>query len=157
MESVKRSIAPCSQVFFMSCKNFALFFLIVSCYGQRTENIMFRIKGNNLSVAYQRNGNGPVLVLLHGFIVDSRSWEPQIKQLCEHFTVIAWDPPGTGQSEDPPDRFTISDWADCLAILLDSCGFNQAHIVGLSWGGILAQEFYHRHASRVSSLLLADT
>jgi pimeloyl-ACP methyl ester carboxylesterase len=115
------------------------------------------MKGNNLSVAYQRCGDGPVLVLLHGFIIDSRSWEPQIKQLSEHFTVIAWDAPGTGQSDDPPDVFTISDWADCLAQLLDSCGIDKGHILGLSWGGILAQEFYHRHPGRVSSLILADT
>ncbi len=141
----------------MVCKIFALLFLIVNCYAQTTENIMLRIRGNNLSVAYQRSGNGPVLVLLHGFIVDSRSWEPQIKRLSEHFTVIAWDAPGTGQSDDPLDGFTISDWADCLAQLLDSCGIDKGHILGLSWGGILAQEFYHRHPGRVSSLVLADT
>jgi len=141
----------------MVCKISALLFLIVNCYGQTTENIMLRIKGNNLSVAYQRYGNGPVLVLLHGFIVDSRSWEPQIQQLSKHFTIIAWDAPGTGQSDDPPGVFTIGDWADCLAQLLDSCGIGQGHILGLSWGGILAQEFYHRYPSRVSALLLADT
>ena len=141
----------------MFCKISTLLFLITNFYGQTTDNVMLRIKGNNLSVAYERRGNGPVLILLHGFIVDSRSWEPQIQQLSEHFTVIAWDAPGTGQSDDPPDGFTISDWADCLAQLLDSCGIDKGHILGLSWGGILAQEFYHRHPGRVSSLVLADT
>jgi pimeloyl-ACP methyl ester carboxylesterase len=80
-----------------------------------------------------------------------------MQQLSKDFTVIAWDAPGTGQSDDPPDGFTISDWDDCLAQLLDSCGIDKGHILGLSWGGILAQEFYHRHPSRVSSLVLADT
>ncbi len=142
---------------FMFCKICTLLFLITNCYGQTTHNVMLRIKGNNLSVAYERQGKGPVLVLLHGFIVDSRSWEPQIQELSRHFTIIAWDPPGTGHSDNPPDGFTISDWADCLAQLLDAAGIDKGHIVGLSWGGILAQEFYHRHPSRVSSLILADT
>jgi pimeloyl-ACP methyl ester carboxylesterase len=141
----------------MTCNFIVLLFLIFNCTAQNTVNIMLRIKEKNLSVAYQRTGNGPALVLLHGFIVDSRSWELQIKSLSKYFTIIAWDAPGTGQSDDPPDIFTISDWADVLSRLLDSCGIEKAHILGLSWGGILAQEFYHRHADRVSSLVLADT
>jgi len=44
-----------------------------------------------------------------------------------------------------------------LAGLLDACGVQQAHVLGLSWGGLLAQEFYRRHAERVLSLVLADT
>lgn len=155
--SANRSITPRSRQLFRGCNIIALFFLIFNCYAQKTENIMLRIKENNLSVAYQRTGNGPVLVLLHGFIVDSRSWEPQIKSLSEYFTVIAWDAPGTGQSDDPPETFTISDWADVLSRLLDSLRIEKAHILGLSWGGILAQQFYHSHADRVSSLVLADT
>lgn len=55
------------------------------------------------------------------------------------------------------EGFGLSDWADCLAGLLDSTGIERAHILGLSWGGILAQEFYHRHPRRVLSLVLADT
>jgi pimeloyl-ACP methyl ester carboxylesterase len=71
--------------------------------------------------------------------------------------MIAWDAPGTGLSSDPQGAFTMSDWADCLAKLLDSVGVKRAHILGLSWGGILAQVFYQRHSRRVISLVLADT
>ncbi len=98
-----------------------------------------------------------MLVLLHGFLLDSRMWRPQLDSLPADFTVIAWDAPGAGESADPPDGFTFADWADSLAGLLDIAGVNAAHIVGLSWGGILAQEFYRRHPARVQSLLLADT
>jgi pimeloyl-ACP methyl ester carboxylesterase len=109
------------------------------------------------SVAYERTGDGPALVLLHGFTHDSRVWRPQLESLPDQFTVVAWDAPGAGQSPDPADPFEIGDWADCLAGLLDVTGHERAHIVGLSWGGILAQEFYRRHAARVRSLVLADT
>jgi pimeloyl-ACP methyl ester carboxylesterase len=112
---------------------------------------------NGLSIAYQKAGTGPALVLLHGFTQDSRVWKTQIEDLSKYFTVIAWDAPGAGLSADPPDAFNITNWADCLAGLLDSAGIKQAHILGLSWGGLLAQEFYHRYPARVLSLILADT
>lgn len=112
---------------------------------------------NGLSVAYARTGAGPALVLLHGFSHDSRVWRPQLEGLSDQFTVIAWDAPGAGQSPDPPATFGIRDWADCLAGLLDVAGVQQAHVLGCSWGGLLAQEFYRGHAPRVRSLILADT
>jgi len=118
---------------------------------------MLRAEVNGLSIAYERTGGGPVLVLLHGFLFDSRAWRPQLEGLANDFTVIAWDAPGAGQSPDPPETFAIGDWTDCLAGLLDAAGVRQAHILGLSWGGLLAQEFYRRRPRRVRSLVLADT
>ncbi len=118
---------------------------------------MRRAEINGLSVAYERAGDGPALVLLHGFSHDSRVWRPQLESLVSQFTVIAWDAPGAGQSSDPPESFGIGDWADCLARLLDSAGVQLAHILGLSWGGLLAQEFYRRYSARVRTLILADT
>lgn len=112
---------------------------------------------NGLSIAYEQTGDGPALVLLHGFTQDSRVWRPQLESLSAQFTVIAWDAPGAGQSPDPPETFQLTDWADCLAGLLDAAGIQRAHILVLSWGGILAQEFYRRHSARVLSLVLADT
>jgi pimeloyl-ACP methyl ester carboxylesterase len=110
-----------------------------------------------LSIAYAKRGSGPALVLLHGFTQDSRVWRPQLEALSQHFTVIAWDAPGAGQSSDPPESFTIGDWADSLAGVLDAERIDRAHVLGLSWGGLLAQEFYRRHPNRVQSLLLVDT
>ena len=118
---------------------------------------MLLVEVGGLSVAYERAGDGPALVLLHGFTHDSRAWRPQLEGLADQFTVIAWDAPGAGQSPDPPERFGIGDWADCLAGFLDAVGVQRAHILGLSWGGLLAQEFYRRHAAWVRSLVLADT
>jgi pimeloyl-ACP methyl ester carboxylesterase len=51
----------------------------------------------------------------------------------------------------------LGDWADCLAGLLDVVGVQRAHILGLSFGGVIAQEFYRRYSARVLSLVLADT
>jgi pimeloyl-ACP methyl ester carboxylesterase len=116
-----------------------------------------RTDANGLSVAYERTGYGPALVLLHGFTHDARVWRHQLDGLADAFTVIAWDAPGAGQSPDPPESFEIGDWAECLAGFLDAMGIQRAHILGLSWGGLLAQEFYRRDTARVRSLVLADT
>jgi pimeloyl-ACP methyl ester carboxylesterase len=118
---------------------------------------MLHAEVKGLSVAYRRAGHGPTVVLLHGFTQDSRVWRQQLEGLADRFTLIAWDAPGAGQSSDPPAGFTIGDWADVLAGLLDAAGVPHAHVLGLSWGGLLAQEFYRKYASRVSTLILVDT
>jgi pimeloyl-ACP methyl ester carboxylesterase len=96
-------------------------------------------------------------VLLHGFIVDSRTWRRQIEDLSRDFDVIAWDAPGCGQSSDPGEDFSMGQFADCLAGLLERLGVTAAHMIGLSWGGTMALEFYRRHWDGVLSLVLADT
>jgi pimeloyl-ACP methyl ester carboxylesterase len=126
-------------------------------YSQSHKGSVLYAHINNLRIAYQRSGNGPALVLLHGFTQDSRVWRTQIQTLSENFTVIAWDAPGAGMSSDPPENFSMNDWAFSLAALLDSVNIKKTHILGISWGGVLAQEFYHRYPQYVLSLILADT
>jgi pimeloyl-ACP methyl ester carboxylesterase len=118
---------------------------------------MLRVDVSGLTVAYEQAGKGPALVLLHGFTQDARTWRPQLAGLSGQFRVIAWDAPGAGESFDPPEQYALSDWAHCLAGLLETIGVHSAHILGLSWGGILAQEYYRRYPARVLSLVLADT
>jgi pimeloyl-ACP methyl ester carboxylesterase len=118
---------------------------------------MFHTEFDGLSVAYEQIGDGPSLLLLHGFTQDSRVWRPQLEGLSAQFTVIAWDSPGAGLSSDPPETFGINHWVNSLAAFLDAIGVPRVHIVGLSWGGILAQEFLRFFSDRVISLVLADT
>ena len=116
-----------------------------------------RIAVGEHAIAYRSTGQGPALVLLHGFLCDSRVWRGELETLSDQFKVVAWDAPGAGESRDPPDPFTITDWAAALAAFLDAIGIERAHILGLSWGGLLAQEFYRLHSQRCLTLILADT
>jgi pimeloyl-ACP methyl ester carboxylesterase len=93
------------------------------------------VQVDGYSIAYREAGQGAALVLLHGFLCDSRCWERQLAGLSDHFRVVAWDAPGEGSSFDPPEAFTTSDYARCLAGFLDALGIRRAHVVGLSWGG----------------------
>lgn len=109
------------------------------------------------TIAYRQTGQGPALVLLHGFLCDSRCWRHQLSHLSDRFRVVAWDAPGAGSSSDPPDTFTTASYVRCLAEFLDAIGIERAHVLGLSWGGILAQEFYRLYPENFHSLILADT
>ena len=110
---------------------------------------------HGLNVAYERAGNGPVVVLAHGFVGDARStWGRQIDALADEFTVVAWDAPGAGRSPDPPQGFGMDDYADCFAALLRVLRIERAHLVGLSFGGALVLATFHRHPGLASSLAL---
>jgi pimeloyl-ACP methyl ester carboxylesterase len=107
-------------------------------------------------ITYERAGKGPPLVLLHGgFGLDRRSWRWQLDGLADEFTVIAWDAPGCGGSSDPPESFRSHDYADCLAAFVEALNLGRPHICGLSFGGVLALELYHRHPNLPRSLVLA--
>src|SRR5215218_8768860 len=109
------------------------------------------------SLAYREAGRGAALVLLHGFLCDSRCWRLQLAGLSDQFRVVAWDAPGAGASSDPSGPFSTTDYAHCLAGFLDRIGVERAYVLGLSWGGILAQEFYRLYPERVLALILCDT
>ncbi|MBN1527863.1 MAG: alpha/beta fold hydrolase [Thermoleophilaceae bacterium] len=115
------------------------------------------VRANGLQVAYERAGHGPPLVFVHGAACDSRIWRPQLDALAGEFTVVAWDEPGSGRSDDPPAEFGLPDYADALAALIDELDLGPAHVAGLSWGGTVAQELYRRRPELVASLVLADT
>ena len=112
---------------------------------------------NGLEIAYERVGSGPSLVLVHGATCDGRVWEPQLEALADEFTVIAWDEPGAGGSSDVPDDFVLSDYADCLAAVIEHAGAAPAHVGGLSWGGTVVLELYRRRPELIQSLILIDT
>jgi pimeloyl-ACP methyl ester carboxylesterase len=118
--------------------------------------MMDEIEVGGHRIAYERKGDGPPLVLLHGWPMDGREWHRQIDGLSDEFTVVAWDAPGAGRSSDPPETFRLSDWADCLAAFIERLGIGRSDVGGLSWGGGLALELYRRHPHIVRALILAS-
>jgi pimeloyl-ACP methyl ester carboxylesterase len=111
---------------------------------------------NGLRIFCQYQGNGAPLVLLHGALSDSRTWQRQLNALSRDFMVVAWDAPGCGRSSDPPGGFQLSDFADCLAGIIDKLSLHRPHVLGHSFGGGLALEFYRRYPDIPGSLILAS-
>jgi pimeloyl-ACP methyl ester carboxylesterase len=115
------------------------------------------VRAGGLEIAYERAGDGPPLVLVHGAAENARTWRPQLAALSDEFTVVAWDEPGAGGSSDVPADFGLADYAGCLAALIEALGLGPAHVAGLSWGGTVAQELYRHHPALVATLILVDT
>ena len=113
------------------------------------------IEISGLRIAFERAGDGPLLVLVHGAVSDRRVWKPQFDALADGFTVVAWDAPGCGQSDDPPESFRLPDYADVLAGFLAALELGPAHVLGHSFGGALALELALRHPAAPAKLVIA--
>lgn len=109
-------------------------------------------------IAYETYGNGEPLVLIPGFASGAWSWEWQIDELSEHFRVITFDPRGISRSKITNGAaVTISKLADDVAALLDELKIRSANVLGISFGGFVAQDLAIRHPGRVNRLVLAST
>ncbi len=118
---------------------------------------MEMIEVGGLRIAYRRAGDGPPLVLLHGYVGDGpTTWRRQIEALSDEYTVVAWDAPGVGRSSDPPESLGMAGYADCLAEFVARLGLEKPHVAGLSFGGALALELYRRHSDIPATLILAS-
>lgn len=115
------------------------------------------VRAAGLEIAYERVGQGPPLVFVHGAASDGRVWQPQLAALADEFTVVAWDEPGAGRSADLPAGFGLADYGRCLADLIEALELGPVHLAGLSWGGTVALELYRDRPELVVSLILADT
>jgi pimeloyl-ACP methyl ester carboxylesterase len=107
-------------------------------------------------IAFTLAGHGPPVILLGGFVGDGlATWRYQIEVLASTNSVLAWDAPGSGGSSDVPESFRLPNYADCLAGLVSVLRLEPAVVVGLSFGGALALEFFRRHRGLVRGLFLA--
>ena len=108
-------------------------------------------------LAVDRKGEGPLLVLLHGIGGNRTNWRDQLPVFAEHFTTVAWDARGYGLSDDYPGDLDFRDFARDLGRVLDHYGAQKAHLLGLSMGGRIIQDFYEMNPNRVATLTLCDT
>ena len=118
-----------------------------------------RITVSGATVSYTTGGRGlnpdqPLLLFIHGAALDKTVWQLQTRYFAHHgYTVMAVDLPGHGGSEGNP-LSSIEDYAGWVATLVESAGYEMAHLVGHSMGSLIALETASRHSGTVSSLTL---
>ena len=101
--------------------------------------------------------NGPLL-FIGGTGGDLRNKPNQLHSpLSKYFEIISYDQRGLGQTSSPSGAYSMQQYADDAAHLLDVLQINTIPVMGVSFGGMVAQEFIKRHSSRVSKLVLACT
>jgi 3-oxoadipate enol-lactonase len=112
----------------------------------------------DLDVYYELHGTGPRVLTLSGTGGDLRHNPARGSGLLEQYhEVLMYDQRGLGQTSKPDVPYTMADYADDAAALMDALGWDRAHVVGTSFGGMVAQHLALRHAARVDRLVLACT
>lgn len=104
--------------------------------------------------AYVKMGEGPALLLLHGLGCDHTTWLPVIEDLARHYTVIAPDLLGHGQSAKPRADYSVGGYANGMRDLLTVLNVDKVTVVGHSFGGGVAMQFAYQFPERTERMIL---
>ncbi len=116
------------------------------------------VRGQRLRVAIRKgDGTRTPLLLMNGIGVNLEVLQPFVDALAPAIEVIRFDVPGTGGSPAPRIPYRFSVLARLVTQMLDQLGYQQVDVLGVSWGGALAQQFAFQYAVRCRQLILVST
>jgi pimeloyl-ACP methyl ester carboxylesterase len=115
---------------------------------------MPQVKVAGLEINYDVQGAGEPLLLIPYLSADHACYAFQLPAYAEHFSCIALDLPGTGESDKPAGPYSTEGYADQVAAFLDVIGIECAHVAGVSLGAAVGMQLVARHPGRVRSLSL---
>jgi pimeloyl-ACP methyl ester carboxylesterase len=118
------------------------------------EASMPRVEVDGLTINYDVQGEGEPLLLIPYLSADHACYAFQLPAYTEHFSCIALDLPGTGESDKPAGPYSTDGYADQVAGFLDAIGVQRAHVAGVSLGAAIGMHLAARHPERVRSLSL---
>jgi pimeloyl-ACP methyl ester carboxylesterase len=107
---------------------------------------------NGIDVHFERGGDGPPLLFCNGSGGTLQSSAPVIARFREHFDVVAHDQRGLGRTTIPPGPYSMADYAADAVALLDHVGWERCALVGISFGGMVAQEIAVTWPERITRL-----
>jgi 3-oxoadipate enol-lactonase len=116
-----------------------------------------KTNANGINIQYTIEGEGPWVVMSHSLACDSRMWQAEAKALARRYKVLCIDTRGHGGSDAPAGEYTLDTLADDVKALFDKLGVKDAHWIGLSMGGIIAQVAALKYPGIFKSMVLADT
>jgi poly(3-hydroxyalkanoate) depolymerase len=120
------------------------------------EGLRLRVSVRRSRLRLRVRRQGHPLLLVMGLGGNIEMWEPLVEEL-DGLTTIAFDAPGTGESETPRRPLRMRELARLSAAVIEAAGHQQVDVLGVSFGGAVAQELVYRHPERVRRLVLAAT
>src|SRR6478672_9195522 len=115
---------------------------------------MPRVDVDGLIINYDVQGEGEPLLLIPYTSADHACYAFQLPAYTEHFSCVAIDLPGSGESDNPPGPYSTEGYADQVAAFLGAIGIERAHVAGMSLGAAVGIHLAARHPDRVRSLSL---
>ncbi|HEY4298011.1 MAG TPA: alpha/beta fold hydrolase [Paraburkholderia sp.] len=115
------------------------------------------INGIETRYVLSNEGGGPWLTFIHQLGGDLSVWDQLAGYFRDDYTVLRYDVRGHGKTAVSREAFGVSDLSGDLASLLDALGAPTTHLVGMSMGGMIAQQFALDHPTRIDSLTIADS
>jgi len=115
------------------------------------------IKINDIRIYYEIQGEGDPLVLIMGLGGTVHAWSRQLPAFSQRYRTLVFDNRGAGATDKPDQEYSIALFAQDTVRLLDSLGISRAHLLGLSMGGMIAQEIALSYPERVACLILCCT
>lgn len=116
---------------------------------------MARLRCNGVELRVEEVGAGPPLLLIMGLGASLETWIAQREAFAKRHRVILFDNRGAGGSESPPPPWTVPDMAADAIGVLDALGIARAHVLGVSMGGMVAQEMAIQWPTRIDRLVVA--
>jgi len=113
-----------------------------------------QVEVDRLTINYEVQGEGEPLLLIPYTSADHACYAFQLPAYTEHFSCIAIDLPGSGESDKPPGPYSTDGQADQVAAFLGAIGIERAHVAGMSFGAAVGMHLAARHPRRVRSLSL---
>ena len=115
------------------------------------------VEGHGIEIYVERRGEGPPLLFLNGSGQILATVAPLVDVLAGRFDVLAHDQRGLGRTSVPPGPYTMAQYAADAAAVLDAAGWSSCRVLGISFGGMVAQELAVTWPDRVERLVLACT
>jgi proline-specific peptidase len=119
---------------------------------------MPKAKVNDVHMYYEVEGEGFPLMMINGLGGNMEGWNPRLVEgLSKHFELVLFDNRGAGRTDLSKRKYTMRLFADDTAGLMNALGISRAHILGISMGGMIAQELAINYPQKVSKLILCST
>lgn len=119
---------------------------------------MPHIQAGGIRIYYEIAGTGEKLLFIYGSGGDLRAHPNAFDSpLVKHYQVLGYDQRGLGRTDKPDRPYTMHEYADDAAALMDALGWPRAHVIGISFGGMVAQHLAIRHPGKVNRLVLGCT